>query len=116
MEKVLTDQEFAALTEKTKEHRRTILKVLHKAGSGERVAVPAWQGVMQPTFSSWPMQDLASVREALVEQGLGGPKQLLERLPHAVVEWEPAEPPPFFNVNTPADLAAARGWLDRPGD
>jgi transketolase len=34
MEKLLSDAEVAALVEKTKEHRRTILRMLHQAGSG----------------------------------------------------------------------------------
>ena len=109
---------------------RDLVRVLQKASGGEQVAVPAWQGVLQPTFSLWPVQFLATVREALLEQGLGGPRQVLDRVPHEVVEWERVEPPPFFNVNTPEDLAAARSegetakrsrnrpgpWLDRPGD
>ncbi len=34
MEKLLSDQEVQAFADKTREHRRTILKVLNKAGSG----------------------------------------------------------------------------------
>ena len=93
-----------------------LVRVLQKASGGNQVAVPAWRGVLQPTFSLWPLHFLATVREALVERGLGGPRQVLDLVTHEVVEWEPAEPPPFFNVNTPEDLAAARGWLDHPGD
>ena len=93
-----------------------LVQVLREAGGGERVAVPAWQGVPQPTFSLWPLRYLEVVHDALVEKGLGGPRQVLDRVPHEVVEWAPAEPPPFFNVNTPRDLATALAWLDHPGD
>lgn len=87
--------------------------VLHGAGRGGQAAVVAWNGVLQPTFSLWHGHHLAVIREALLEHGLGGPRQVLGRIPHQVVEWPDAEPPPFFNINTPADLALAEGWLDR---
>jgi molybdopterin-guanine dinucleotide biosynthesis protein A len=38
---------------------------------------------------------------------------MLRSLPHTIVEWPPAEPPPFFNVNTPEELKTAGTWLDR---
>jgi molybdopterin-guanine dinucleotide biosynthesis protein A len=93
-----------------------LVRVLQEASGGGQVGVPSWQGVLQPTFSLWPMHRLPEVREALVERGQGGPRQVLDRVPHAVVEWKRSDPPPFFNVNTPQDLAMAQGWLDRPVD
>ena len=90
---------------------RILVQALQDASDGERVAVPAWRGVMQPTFSLWPVRHHEIVREALLGKGLGGPRQVLARIPHEVVEWERAEPPPFFNVNTPADLAACEKRL-----
>jgi len=76
------------------------------------VAVAA-QGVLQPTFSLWQAHHLPVIRAAVVEQGMGGLKQALLSMPHSIVEWRAAEPPPFFNVNTPEDLETAAAWLDR---
>lgn len=79
----------------------------------QAVVVISCQGVLQPTFSLWQNHHLPAVREAVVNQGRGGLKQVLLALPHRIVEWPPAEPPPFFNVNTPEDLKTAKLWLDR---
>ena len=73
----------------------------------------SYDGVLQPTFSLWQSRHLPFVREAVFDRGLGGLKRVLTSLPHAVVEWPLAEPPPFFNVNTQEDLASAANWLDR---
>lgn len=89
-----------------------LVQTLVDAGSQAQAVLVAWRGVPQPTFSLWRAQHLDVIREALLEHGLGGPRQVLERLPHRVVEWPDAEPPPFFNINTPADLDSAAAWLD----
>ncbi|HEY5775041.1 MAG TPA: molybdenum cofactor guanylyltransferase [Xanthomonadales bacterium] len=73
----------------------------------------SYMGVLQPTFSLWQNHHLPLVRDAVVNQGAGGLKQVLFSIPHRVVEWASAEPPPFFNINTPEDLQTAALWLDR---
>ena len=92
-----------------------LVPALLEAGRGGQAAVVSWRGVLQPTFSLWHGHHLDAIREALLEKGLGGPRQVLGRLPHAVVEWPDAELPPFFNINTPADLERAADWLDHGG-
>jgi len=85
-------------------------------GSGKPplpVAVISYQGVLQPTFSLWQSHHFPVVYEAVAEQGRGGLKQVLTDLPLAVLEWEEVEPSPFFNINTPTELASAAEWLDR---
>ena len=89
-----------------------VLLDVHQSRNGKVIAV-SYQGVLQPTFSLWQNQHLGAVRNAVVEQGRGGIKHLLTSLPNEVVEWPAAEPPPFFNVNTPEDLKSAEQWLDR---
>lgn len=80
------------------------------------VAVVSYQGILQPTFSLWQNHHLPIIHEAVVKQGDGGLKYILKSLPHCIVEWVPAEPPPFYNVNTPAELTVAAEWLrSRPG-
>jgi len=82
-------------------------------GASESVVVISYQGELQPTFSLWQNHHLPVIRETVVNQGQRGLKYVLTSLPHIVVEWTLAEPPPFFNVNTPAELKIAETWLDR---
>lgn len=77
------------------------------------VVAVAWQGSVQPTFSLWQVQHLPVIRAAVLEQGIGGLKQVLLSMPHRIVEWPAVEPPPFFNINTPEELETAALWLDR---
>ena len=92
-----------------------LVQVLLDADQGKHrpVVVISYQGVLQPTFSLWQNHHLPVIYEQVVNKGFGGLKHVLTSLPHTVVEWAPARPPPFFNVNTPADLKTAALWLDR---
>ena len=92
-----------------------LVQTLLDAGGGKiRPAVAvSWQGVLQPTFSLWRNHHLPVIRSAVLEQGMGGLKQVLLSMPHEVVEWNSAQPPPFFNVNTPEEFKSAADWLDR---
>ena len=76
------------------------------------VVVISYQGVLQPTFSMWHTHHLPAIHEAVVKRGDGGLRYMLKSLPHTVVEWAPAEPSPFFNINTPDDLKTAASLLD----
>jgi molybdopterin-guanine dinucleotide biosynthesis protein A len=76
------------------------------------VAVVSYEGVLQPTFSLWHNHHLPLIREAVFGRGQGGLKHMLNALPHVIVEWTPADPSPFFNINSPEDLQAAAAWLD----
>ena len=75
------------------------------------VAVVSYEGFLQPTFSLWQADHLPAIHDAVVNRGDGGLKYMLNSLPHVVVEWVSAEPPPFYNVNTPEQLQAAEKWL-----
>ncbi len=92
-----------------------LVQTLLDAGRGpdKPAVIVSFDGVLQPTFSLWHTRHLPVIREAVVFEGIGGLRQVLSFLPHRVVEWAPAEPPPFFNINTPADLVSAADWLDR---
>ena len=92
-----------------------LVQTMLEAG-GERIrpaVVVSWQGVLQPTFSLWRNHHLPVIRSAVLEQGMGGLRQVLLSMPHEIVEWVSTEPPPFFNVNTPEELETAAVWLDR---
>ena len=93
----------------------TLVQTLLDANQGdkEQVVVISYQGELQPTFSLWQNHHLPFIREAAVNRGQGGLKHVLDSLPHKIVEWASAEPPPFLNINTPVELKAAEAWLDR---
>ena len=80
--------------------------------ANQPVSVARYQDVLQPTFSLWNMQVFPAVWGSVMEQGRGGLKQVLRDLPYAVVDWPAQDIPPFFNVNTPDDLARASELLD----
>ncbi len=92
------------------------IQILLEAAQGETkpVVVISYQEELQPTFSLWHNDHLPVIKQAVVNQGMGGLKQVLASLPYAVVDWAATEPPPFYNVNTPAELKTAAAWLDHP--
>jgi molybdopterin-guanine dinucleotide biosynthesis protein A len=81
------------------------------AATGKQASVVRYDGVLQATFSLWHTDVLPLVRRAVIEHNLGGFKQVLPEIDHRVVDWVHTEPPPFFNVNTPADLRHAERLL-----
>ena len=92
-------------------------KLLHAAvGSPKPVVVASYEGFLQPTFSLWQRHHLAVIHDAVMKRGDGGLKYMLRLLPHVVVEWVSAEPPPFYNVNTPRELQTAQQWLAARSD
>ncbi|MGB1869353.1 MAG: molybdenum cofactor guanylyltransferase MobA [Porticoccaceae bacterium] len=75
------------------------------------IACVRYQGVAQPTFSLWHKRLLPQVQQALLEEQQGGFKPLLQRLETVYVDWPEQQPNPFFNINTPEDLALAETLL-----
>ncbi len=76
------------------------------------MAAARYQAALQPAFSLWHVDALAHVEALLDGPGRPGLKHAFDDLDVAVVDWHEATPPPFFNVNTPVDLARAAAWLD----
>lgn len=79
--------------------------------NGRAACIARYRGELQPTFSLWHRRVLPDLRPAVLEDGLGGFKQFAERADVSILDWAPARVSPFFNVNTPADLARARSLL-----
>ncbi|MGB0668788.1 MAG: molybdenum cofactor guanylyltransferase MobA [Porticoccaceae bacterium] len=75
------------------------------------IACVRYQGVAQPTFSLWHKRLLPQVQQALLEEQQGGFKPLLQGLETVYVDWPEQQPNPFFNINTPEDLALAETLL-----
>ena len=89
-------------------------------------ALVSCQGQWQPTFSLWHGDLLPALRQAVMQFEQRGLKEFLLTQSPAVLDWpEPQtgpqhglqpgqQPSPFFNINSPEDLAAAAVLLDPP--
>lgn len=80
---------------------------LHAGLGGATLACAASGGRMHPVVALWPVALRHDLRRALVEEGLRKVGAYVGRHGPAVVEWPIGDMDPFFNVNTPADLADA---------
>lgn len=77
------------------------------ARAGAEIACAASGGQLHPTAALWPVALAGDLREFLE----GGGRRMTDFLAGrrvGVMEWPTAPHDPFFNVNTPEDLAAAR--------
>jgi molybdopterin-guanine dinucleotide biosynthesis protein A len=75
------------------------------------IACLRYQGFAQPTFSLWHKRALPDIEQALLVEKNGGFKPLLQRLNALYLDWPEQNPSPFFNINTPEDLALAETLL-----
>jgi molybdenum cofactor guanylyltransferase len=86
-------------------------RLIWAAEGGSGLAIAATSGVgVHPTAALWPVSlrdDLA----AALARGEGKVTDFTSRHNAAVTTFPPGPPDPFLNVNTPADLAAAKAWL-----
>jgi molybdopterin-guanine dinucleotide biosynthesis protein A len=64
-------------------------------------------GRTHPVVALWPVSMRGELRRAVVEHGIRKIDTFTGRYGCAVVEWSTAPADPFFNVNTPEDLAEA---------
>jgi molybdopterin-guanine dinucleotide biosynthesis protein A len=82
------------------------------AGKSDIIAVAASGGRTHPTFALWPVDLAAALRAALVEAGERRVTAFIARHPHVEVDFAfpqvaGLDYDPFFNINTPQDLAEA---------
>jgi molybdopterin-guanine dinucleotide biosynthesis protein A len=82
-------------------------------GDDQAGCVVRYDSEIQPTFSLWHRRLLPRLEEAVLEEGMAGFKQFLRDTPVAILEWEPSDPSPFFNINDPDALLEAARLLDR---
>ncbi|MHB2168182.1 molybdenum cofactor guanylyltransferase MobA [Alsobacter sp. R-9] len=74
---------------------------------GADIACAASAGQTHPVIGLWPVRLRDDLRRALVDEDLRKIDRFTARYRVATVEW-PAEPvDPFFNANTPEDVAEA---------
>jgi molybdenum cofactor guanylyltransferase len=88
------------------------LDIAERLGSnaGHKITVAASNGNIHGTCGLWPVIEIARLN-AFIKSG----KSLkvldyLARAGFAEVSFEGTQPDPFFNINTPDDLAAAARW------
>jgi molybdopterin-guanine dinucleotide biosynthesis protein A len=86
------------LVERLHQERRERGKVLACAKSGD------WR---HPVVALWPVALRDNLRHALVDEDLRKIEAWTGRHGVAIAEWPTAPFDPFFNVNTPEDMAAA---------
>ena len=80
---------------------------------GVDLACAASAGRTHPVIGLWPVRLASDLRRALVDEGMRKIDAWTARLKVAVVEFETVPVDPFFNVNTPDDIAAAETLLAR---
>jgi molybdopterin-guanine dinucleotide biosynthesis protein A len=88
---------------------RDLVLRLHAARlrDNARFACAASAGQAHPVVGLWPVAFREELRRGVTEQGFRRVDAFTRFYPCPLVEW-PTEPvDPFFNVNTPADLAEA---------
>lgn len=79
-----------------------------------RLAVARSGGKSHPVFALWPVSILPEIRATLAEAAELGAGRFQSRFRVAFADWPLTEAgDPFFNLNTPEDLAAARARLAR---
>lgn len=83
--------------------------------SQSSTAVVSYQGYWQPTFSLWHREVLPPLRKAVLQQGQKGLWEFLQTQSPAVRTWQEQPASPFFNINSPDDLAEAARLLDPRG-
>lgn len=81
------------------------------AGTQTALAVASSGGRDHPAFGLWPLALRHDLRHALVEENIHKMSRWAARHPVARVTYPDKPFDPFFNINTPEDMAAARRYL-----
>lgn len=97
---------------------RDLVPRLHAARNKEGKALACarsgdWR---HPVAGIWPVALRADLRNALLNEGLHKIEVWTGRHGIAIAEWPDKPIDPFFNVNTPEDLAKAEDLVDRNAD
>ena len=88
---------------------RDLVARLHEARASRDTvfSCAASQGRTHPVVALWPVAIRDELRRAVVEQGIRKIDLFTQRGGCATAEWSARPVDPFFNVNTPEDLAEA---------
>jgi molybdenum cofactor guanylyltransferase len=74
---------------------------------GAALACAASDNRTHPVVALWPVSMRDGLRSAVADQGIRRIDAFTQRYPCVSVDWPTAPVDPFFNVNTPEDLAEA---------
>jgi molybdopterin-guanine dinucleotide biosynthesis protein A len=88
---------------------RNLVRRLHagRQSSNAVMACAASQDRAHPVVALWPVSVRHELRSAVAEHGIRRIDRFTQRYACAMVGWPAAPVDPFFNVNTPEDLAEA---------
>ena len=83
-----------------------------RAAAAADLACAASDGQRHPVFGLWPIELREALRQALIEEEIRKVDRWTQRYRLAVVDFPATPIDPFFNINTPEDLARAERWLE----
>jgi molybdopterin-guanine dinucleotide biosynthesis protein A len=72
-----------------------------------KLACASSQGRMHPVIALWPVSIREELREAVADRGIRKIETFIDSYSRVAVDWPATPIDPFFNVNTPDDLAEA---------
>lgn len=81
--------------------------------SGAAMAMAARHGRLHPSCGLWRTSAIAALTNYL-SSGRRSLRGFAEEVGYSVEDWGAPERDPFFNINTPEDLAVAEAWLSQP--
>lgn len=81
--------------------------VAARDAAGADIAVAVSAGRLHPIVALWPVRLGAALRQAIVEEGVRKVEHWINRYPSVRVEFSDHPVDPFFNINSPEDLAEA---------
>jgi molybdopterin-guanine dinucleotide biosynthesis protein A len=90
------------------------LQAARKA-TGAAIAIAASGGKRHHVVALWPVALAEILRHAVVVEGVRKVEAFAERFGVAVARWDDEPFDPFFNINTPDDLARAEAQLANSG-
>jgi molybdopterin-guanine dinucleotide biosynthesis protein A len=96
--------------------RDLVQRLFEAAAAGADLACAASAGRSHPVFGLWPVRLAVDLRRAMAEEGLRKVDDWTGRYRLATVEFPAGKVDPFFNANTPDDLARAERLLAAGGD
>jgi molybdenum cofactor guanylyltransferase len=79
--------------------------------SNNQIAIANSNGRIHGTCGLWPVQNAAGLRAFILSGKSLKLMDYLNQIGFVEVAFEGTDPDPFFNINTPGDLAAAARWL-----
>ncbi len=81
------------------------------AASADEILIAMSGGRRHPTVGLFPTCYGDDLEQAMIQGGLARVQDWVQRHPHRVIPFETGAVDPFFNINTPDDLAWANCYL-----